>query len=95
MNSDKAEDKQTEKTVGNKNCLLCTWCAEAQFRGIDILPKPVYSPRDVIFKFTDANIVKYARKIHFRNKDQLKQKVLNGERFYCHVSWKGSPGGHE
>ncbi len=88
-------EKDKKEPVGNQNCLLCTWCTEAQFRGIDILPRPVYSPRDVIFKFTDANIVKYARKIHFRNENVLKQKVLKGKRFYCHVNWKGSSGGHE
>ena len=88
-------EKDKKEPVGNQNCLLCTWCTEAQFRGIDVLPRPVYSPRDVIFKFTDANIVKYARKIHFRNENVLKQKVLKGKRFYCHVNWEGSSGGHE
>ena len=32
--------------VGNQNCLLCTWCFEARMRGLDVLPRPVYSPRD-------------------------------------------------
>jgi len=88
-------EKDKKKPTGNQNCLLCTWCTEAQFRNIDILPRPVYSPRDIIFKFADANIVRYARKIYFRNKNELVQKVLGGKRFYCHVNWKGSSGGHE
>ena len=88
-------EKDKKKPTGNQNCLLCTWCTEAQFRNIDILPRPVYSPRDIIFKFTDANIVKFARKIHFRNKDELIQKAQTGKRYYCHVNWKDSSGGHE
>lgn len=88
-------NKDKKEPTGNQNCLLCTWCAEAQFRNIDILPRPVYSPRDVIFKYTDANIVKYHRKMYFNNIDELIFKVLKGERFYCHVNWKNSNGGHE
>ena len=88
-------NKDRKEPTGNQNCLLCTWCAEAQFRGINILPRPVYSPRDVIFKYTDANIVKYHRKMYFDNIDELIFKVLKGERFYCHVNWKNSNGGHE
>ena len=88
-------NKDKKEPTGNQNCLLCTWCAEAQFRGINILPRPVYSPRDVIFKYTDANIVKYHRKMYFNNIDELIFKVLKGERFYCHVNWKNSNGGHE
>ena len=56
-------EKDTKEPTGNQNCLLCTWCAEAQFRNINILPRPVYSPRDIIFKYTNANIVKYHRKV--------------------------------
>ena len=88
-------EKDKKEPVGNQNCLLCTWCAEAQFRNIDVLPRPVYSPRDIIFKFTDANIVKSARKEYFSDKNELIQKVLKGKRFYCHVNWKNSSGGHE
>jgi hypothetical protein len=88
-------NKDKKKPTGNQNCLLCTWCAEAQFRGINILPRPVYSPRDVIFKYIDCNIVKYHRKMYFKNKDELIKKVLKGKRFYCHVNWKNSKGGHE
>lgn len=87
--------KDKKKPTGNQNCLLCTWCAEAQFRGINILPRPVYSPRDVIFKYTSCDIVKYHRKIYFKNKEELINKVLKGERFYCHVNWRNSNSGHE
>lgn len=88
-------NKDKKEPTGNQNCLLCTWCSEAKFRGINILPRPVYSPRDVIFKYTDANIVKYHRKMYFNNIDELISKVLKGERYYCHVNWKNSNGGHE
>ena len=88
-------EKDTKEPTGNQNCLLCTWCAEAQFRNISILPRPVYSPRDIIFKYTNANIVKYHRKVYFKNKNELIKKVLRGKRFYCHVNWKTSSGGHE
>ena len=88
-------DSDKKKPTGNQNCLLCTWCAEAQFRNINVLPRPVYSPRDIIFKYTDCNIVKYHRKMHFSNKEGLITKVLKGERYYCHVNWKNSKGGHE
>jgi len=88
-------EKDRKEPTGNQNCLLCTWCAEAQFRNINVLPRPVYSPRDIIFKYTNANIVKYPRKMFFKNKYELIQKVLKGKRFYCHVNWKNSSGGHE
>ena len=88
-------EKDTKEPTGNQNCLLCTWCAEAQFRNISILPRPVYSPRDIIFKYTNANIVKYHRKVYFKNRNELIKKVLRGKRFYCHVNWKNSSGGHE
>ena len=88
-------DKDRKEPTGNQNCLLCTWCAEAQFRGMDILPRPVYSPRDVIFDFTNAEIVKNPSKIHFENLEELKREVQKGQRFYCHVNWAGSEGGHE
>ena len=88
-------EKDRKQPVGNQNCLLCVWCSEAQFRNIDVLPRPVYSPRDIIFKYTNANIVKYPRKMYFKNKNELIQKVLKGKRYYCHVNWKNSSGGHE
>ena len=33
--------------------------------------------------------------MHFSNKNELIRKVLKGKRFYCHVNWKNSSGGHE
>lgn len=88
-------EKDRKEPVGNQNCLLCTWCSELMFRNINVLPRPVYSPRDIIFKYTNVNIVKYPRKIYFKNKQELIQKVLKGKRYYCHVNWKNSSGGHE
>lgn len=88
-------EKDKKEPTGNQNCLLCTWCAELQFRNINVLPRPVYSPRDIIFKYTNANIFKYHKKIFFKNKNELIKKVLKGKRFYCHVNWKNSSGGHE
>lgn len=88
-------DKEKKEPTGNQNCLLCTWCAELQLRGIDILPRPVYSPRDIIFKYTDCNIVKYHRKMYFNNFEELISKVKKGKRFYCHINWKDTSGGHE
>ena len=88
-------NKDRKEPTGNQNCLLCTWCAEVQFRGMDILPRPVYSPRDVIFDFTNAEIVKNPSRIHFEDLEELKQEVRKGQRFYCHVNWQGSEGGHE
>lgn len=88
-------DKDRKEPTGNQNCLLCTWCAEAQLRGLDILPRPVYSPRDVIFGYTNAEIVKNPDKIRFKNQVELVGEVQKGQRFYCHVNWAGSEGGHE
>lgn len=54
--------KDKKKPVGNQNCQLCAWCTEAQLRGIDILPRPVYSPRDILFTLNGYDIVKEPRK---------------------------------
>ena len=89
-NKSKSDAKQP---VGNQNCLLCTFCAEAQFKGINILPRPVYSPRDIVFKY--INIVDKPKKIHFISKEDIVSKINNGERYHCHVNWSGSSGGHE
>lgn len=91
----KKVDIDKKKPIGNQNCLLCTWCSKALFRNINILPRAVYSPRDIIFKYTNANIVKYARKMYFNSKEELIKKLLKGKRFYCHINWKNSNGGHE
>ena len=93
----KSEMDKKEPT-GNQNCMLCTWCLEAQFRGIDILPRPVYSPRDEIFKFDGYSIVTNPVRIEIRNLRNMIKLITdagNRSRFYIHVNWNGSSGGHE
>ena len=83
--------------VGNQNCMLCVWCAEAQIRGIDILPRPVYSPRDIIFKQRGYDIVNNPSKVKINNLNDIKSILLrdNNSRYYVHVNWKNSTSGHE
>lgn len=85
--------------TGNQNCQLCTWCAEAQFRGrTDALPRPVYSPRDPVLGIPGETIVLHPMKLPIRNNDDAVTRVKEagpGARFYVHVNWKGSEGGHE
>jgi len=95
--SDKVKSDSKPPT-GNQNCMLCTWCLEAQLRGYDILPRGVYSPRDIIFKQIPYNIIKNPEKLKIRNKNDVTKQVLgtgNGSRYYVHVNWKGGSGGHE
>lgn len=85
---------------GNQNCMLCTWALEMQLRGNkDFLPRPVYSPRDVIFsEINGYDIVLGPNKLVFQDKEDIVDKVKAegpGARFYCHVNWSGSTGGHE
>ena len=85
---------------GNQNCKLCTWCAEAQFRGIDVLPRPLYSPRDPALNIIGETIVKDPVRISIQNGydgmlEHLMEPVANVARFYCHVNWNNSTGGHE
>lgn len=93
--------KDKKDPTGNQNCMLCTWCMEAWFRGYNILPRPVYSPTDIIFtsNYEPHDIVKNNCKvIHFRNKNELKNICLssgNNSRYYIHINWIGSSGGHE
>jgi ribosomal protein S18 acetylase RimI-like enzyme len=87
-----------DRDGSNQNCMLATWCLEAQLRGIDILPRPVYSPRDPIFSINGYDIVKNPIKLSISDIDDLRNKVTvagKGSRFYCHVNWSGSSGGHE
>lgn len=82
----------------NQNCMLCTWAVELQLRGYDFLPRPVYSPTDIIF--TDINgydIIKNPKKVPLSNYDDLVSELdqVRTGRFYCHVNWTGSTGGHE
>lgn len=84
--------------AGNQNCQLCTWCAEMQLRGEDILPRPIYSPRDKALTIDGYRIVQSSAKINMKSKDNVSAVVTeagNGSRFYAHVNWKGSTGGHE
>ena len=95
--SSKVKSDRKDPT-GNQNCQLCTWCSEAQFRGVNVLPRPVYSPRDIIFKFKGDDIVKGGGRQHFKTIDDLKsilEKAEDGARFYAHVKWRQGNGGHE
>ena len=56
-------EKDSKGPTGNQNCLLCTWCAEIGFRGVNKNPRPVYSPCDPIFKVHGENIVRDPMKI--------------------------------
>ncbi len=85
---------------GNQNCKLCTWCVEAQFRGIDVLPRPLYSPRDPALNIIGETIVKDPVRISIQNGydgmlEHLMEPTANVARFYCHVNWNNSTGGHE
>lgn len=83
--------------TGNQNCQLCTWCAEASFRGIDILPRPIYSPRDPVFEYNGEDIVIHPIKKQFRNFREMNGWIMGqpNSRFYVHVKWNGGSGGHE
>lgn len=90
--------KEEKSPTGNQNCLLCTWCVETWFRGIDILPRAVYSPTDKIFDFEGYDIIKRPTKITIENKDDIKKFILaagDRSRFYVHFKWKNGNGGHE
>lgn len=96
----KAEVDKYKSTgqCGNQNCMLCTWAMECFFRGINELPRPVYSPRDIIFTIGGQAIVRNPTKIKFSSYNQAMQIIKdsgNGGRFYVHVNWKDSSGGHE
>ena len=83
--------------AGNQNCLLCTWCLEARIRGFDLLPRPVYSPRDKSLEMDVLTIISNP-KIKFSNIKEIKDIIMkagDGSRFYIHVNWKGCTGGHE
>ena len=100
VKSIKAEVDKYKKggKAGNQNCMLCTWCVELQCRGRKDLPRPVYSPRDVIFDLEGYEFLTNKSKISIKNKQNVIDTVLKageGSRFYCHVNWQGSSGGHE
>jgi hypothetical protein len=91
--------KSTSKPpTDNQNCMLCTWCFEANARGIHTLPRPVYSPRDVMFKIDPLQIIKNPVKEKFKSKEDLINKISQNpdSRYYVHVKWDAnSGGGHE
>lgn len=90
--------KDQKDPIGNQNCLLCTWCFEARMRGLDVLPRPVYSPRDDVLDIPGNQIVFSSRQIKLKNYTDLASEITkagDGCRFYCHVNWKDSKGGHE
>ena len=95
----KQVEKDAKPPTGNQNCLLCTWCAEAGFRGMNALPRPVYSPCDPIFKVIGENIVREPERIPLRGFDNLMEHLMDAQksfaRFYAHVNWIESKGGHE
>ena len=91
-------DKDKKPPTGNQNCMLCTWCAEAWFRGYDILPRPIYSPTDKVFDFEGYEIIKSPTKISIKDKNEIKKIISvagDGSRFYTHMKWKNGNGGHE
>lgn len=94
--------KRTAKPpTGNQNCQLCTWCTEAHMRGFDVLPRPVYSPRDPVFNIKGESIVKNPIRQSLGSglrsgiENLLDLTEIEGGRWYCHVNWHSSQGGHE
>ena len=93
-----AEVAKYDENDSNQNCLLATWATELQLRGEDFLPRPVYSPRDPIFNIKGEELVSSPERTKIKDKEDVATKVKaagNGARFYCHVNWAGSKGGHE
>ena len=92
-------ERDEKEPTGNQNCLLCTWCAEACMRGHKMLPRAVYSPRDKALEITPGDIVGGIKKIQVGNFYDLLEHVRSANqpfaRWYCHVNWNGSTGGHE
>lgn len=93
----KAEVNAHEKDgpYGNQNCMLCTWAVELQLRGEDFLPRPVISKDDIIFEKGHYNFVKGGKKETFESVEDLQDILVADARYYCHVNWADSEGGHE
>ena len=91
--------EKSQPPTGNQNCQLCVWSMEARFRDIpDALPRPVYSPRDPVLNIPGESIVYDPKKIHVKSYTDVASEVTkagDGCRFYVHVNWKDSQGGHE
>jgi hypothetical protein len=93
----KADQKEP---TGNQNCLLCSWCAEAQMRGQDYLPRPIYSPRDSALEIEPESMVTGIKRVNLKGGyhsllSHLKSAKEPFARWYCHVQWSNSNGGHE
>lgn len=90
-------EKDSKPPTGNQNCQLCTWCAEARYRGINALPRPIYSPRDPALNIKGETIVMNPIKESFKSQKEVVRKVRGNvdSRWYVHVNWKDSTGGHE
>ena len=90
-------EKDSKPPTGNQNCQLCTWCAEARYRGINALPRPIYSPRDPALSIVGETIVANPVKQKIHNQRQVVETVRGAvdSRWYVHVNWKDSTGGHE
>lgn len=90
-------EQDSKPPTGNQNCQLCTWCAEAQFRGINALPRPVYSPRDPALEIKGENIVLRPIRRSFTSQRDVVETVRGAvdSRWYVHVNWAESTGGHE
>jgi len=93
----KKVEADSKPPTGNQNCQLCTWCAEAQARGINVLPRPIYSPRDPALKIVGETIVMNPVKQKFVSQRNIIETVRGAvdSRWYVHVNWKDSTGGHE
>lgn len=83
---------------GNQNCMLCTMCAEAQFRGKTDMPRPVHSPRDPVLEIKGESIVNNPRRYSLKSGFDDMLDILTEHpyaRWYCHASWSTGRGGHE
>lgn len=93
----KADQKEP---TGNQNCLLCSWCAEASIRGGEYLPRPVYSPRDSALEIEPESMITGIKRVNLKGGyhsllSHLKSAKEPFARWYCHVQWGDSNGGHE
>lgn len=90
-------DADKHPLLSNQNCQICTWCTEANFRGIDVLPRPIHSPRDPALEQTGEDIIINPIRIPLLSIDNLVSTIKDAgtSRWYCHVKWKDGNGGHE
>ena len=86
---------ENDGPYGNQNCMLCTWAVELQLRGENFLPRPVISEDDIIFEKGHYSFVKGGKKETFESVKDLQDILVDDARYYCHVNWADSEGGHE